>query len=228
MKPHQQEQSNNENNHYQLLQSPKRYFGFISFLPKLLTFFLVFSFGLALGITSTSYLKSIPLSFPFQPTQQQSPVLPSPNWAAPPPQSPTTPPPPPPSPPPSLPPPSARVGIKGFVEPNDIKHDMTDEELLWRASMVPKTCSFPYKRVPKLAFMFLTRGPLPFVPLWEKFFHGHDGLYSIYVHADPSYNESFPVGSVFHGRRIPSKVGFPCNSCFSIVNSCRLLFKLFI
>ncbi|KAH0450662.1 hypothetical protein IEQ34_021354 [Dendrobium chrysotoxum] len=204
MKPHQVEQLNNQNNQYHLLQSPKLFFNFISFLPKLLTFFLIFGFGLAIGITSTSYLKSIP--FPFQSIQLQPPILPSPH-PSPPPTLPSPPPssPPPPSPSPS-PPPSPPKGLNGFIEPNEIEHDMTDEELLWRASMVPKTSSFPYNRVPKIAFMFLTRGPLPFVPLWEKFFQGHHGLYSIYVHADPSYNESIPVESVFHGRRIPSKV----------------------
>ncbi|XP_022951968.1 uncharacterized protein LOC111454695 [Cucurbita moschata] len=36
---------------------------------------------------------------------------------------------------------------------------------------------------PKIAFMFLTPGPLPFEKLWHKFFDGHDGRFSIYVHA---------------------------------------------
>ncbi|XP_020574209.1 uncharacterized protein LOC110020443 [Phalaenopsis equestris] len=199
MKPHQQEQSTNQNNHYQLLQSPKLFLNSISFLPKILTFFLVFGFGLTFGIISTSYLNSFPFPFPFQPSQLQSPTLP-PHNQSPPPLSPPPPPPP--------PPPRARTGLKGYIEPNEIKHDMTDEELLWRASMAPKTSSFPYKRVPKIAFLFLTRGPLPFVPLWEKFFEGHHGFYSVYVHADPSYNDSFPVGSAFHGRRNPSSQWF--------------------
>ncbi|CAN1224289.1 Glycosyltransferase BC10 [Linum grandiflorum] len=84
-------------------------------------------------------------------------------------------------------------------------HDMNDEELLWRASMVPRISSLPFRRVPKVAFMFLTRGPLPLAPLWELFFRGHEGLYSIYVHNLPSYNETDPVDSVFYGRRIPSQ-----------------------
>lgn len=85
-------------------------------------------------------------------------------------------------------------------------HRMSDEELLWRASMVPGVRRNPYDRVPKVAFMFLTRGPLPLAPLWEKFFKGHRGLYSIYVHTDPAFNESLPSDSVFHGRQVPSKV----------------------
>ncbi|OVA05681.1 Glycosyl transferase [Macleaya cordata] len=83
---------------------------------------------------------------------------------------------------------------------------MEDEELLWRASMVPRIHEFPYKRVPKIAFLFLTRGAVTLAPLWEKFFKGHDhGLYAIYVHSNPSFNESLPESSIFYGRRIPSK-----------------------
>lgn len=87
-------------------------------------------------------------------------------------------------------------------------HEMGDEELLWKASMAPKIDEFPFKRVPKVAFMFLTRGPVLLAPLWELFFKGHEGLYSIYVHSDPSFNGSEPDKSVFYGRRIPSKVSF--------------------
>ncbi|KAK6925272.1 Glycosyl transferase, family 14 [Dillenia turbinata] len=85
-------------------------------------------------------------------------------------------------------------------------HDMDDEELFWRASMVPQIKRYPYPYAPKVAFMFLTRGPLPLAPLWEKFFKGHEEFYSIYVHAHPSENETISEDSVFHGRRIPSKV----------------------
>ncbi|XAR71371.1 hypothetical protein NMG60_11028597 [Bertholletia excelsa] len=85
-------------------------------------------------------------------------------------------------------------------------HNMTDEELIRKASMVPGVQELnPQKLIPKVAFMFLTKGPLPFAPLWEKFFRGHEGLYSIYVHPHPSFNDSMPESSVFYGRRIPSK-----------------------
>nr|TKW29841.1 hypothetical protein SEVIR_3G421400v2 [Setaria viridis] len=51
-------------------------------------------------------------------------------------------------------------------------HDMTDEELLWVASWRPtRTGRYPYRRVPKVAFLFLTRGLLPLAPLWERFFN---------------------------------------------------------
>ncbi|KAG8382873.1 hypothetical protein BUALT_Bualt05G0124600 [Buddleja alternifolia] len=95
--------------------------------------------------------------------------------------------------------------LRGFLESPTVMHEMNDEELLWRASMAFKIREFPFKRVPKVAFMFLTRGPVILAPLWEKFFKGYKGLYTIYVHTDPSFNGSDPVGSAFHGRRIPSK-----------------------
>jgi hypothetical protein len=86
---------------------------------------------------------------------------------------------------------------------------MTDEELLWRASFAPGIRRYPFQRVPKVAFMFLTRGPLPLAPLWERFFRGHEGRYSIYVHALPPYRANFTSGSVFYRRQIPSKVSSP-------------------
>ncbi|KAF8407788.1 hypothetical protein HHK36_006924 [Tetracentron sinense] len=86
-----------------------------------------------------------------------------------------------------------------------LMHNMDDEELFWRASMVPRIQDFPYQRVSKVAFMFLTKGHMPLGPLWEKFFKGHEGLYSIYIHTDPFFDVSAPEDSVFHKRRIPSK-----------------------
>ncbi|CAL5374266.1 unnamed protein product [Camellia sinensis] len=148
--------------------------------------FLFFIIGLSLGVTTSLYLKSF--SFNLQAS------LTSPFSLSPPP-----PPPPPPSPPP---PPHATLPL---TEKRFLIHNMADEELFWRASMVPRIQEFPYKRVAKVAFMFLTKGPLPLGPLWEKFFKGHEGLYSIYVHTDPLYNQLVPENSVFHRRRIPSK-----------------------
>ncbi|XP_042022875.1 glycosyltransferase BC10-like [Salvia splendens] len=104
-------------------------------------------------------------------------------------------------PPPSSPPPSPG-GDVDVQEPPDLAHGMSDEELLLKASMAPKTQEL---RVPKVAFMFLTRGPVVLAPLWELFFKGSRGLFSIYVHSNPSFNGSEPEGSVFHGRRIASK-----------------------
>lgn len=90
--------------------------------------------------------------------------------------------------------------------PSNLLHTMNDTELFWRASFVPRIQSYPFKRTPKIAFMFLTKGPLPMAPLWERFFKGHEGLYSIYVHSMPSYTADFSPSSVFYRRQIPSQV----------------------
>ena len=74
--------------------------------------------------------------------------------------------------------------------------------------MVPRMLEVSDKTAPrKVAFMFLTAGPLPLADLWEMFFEGHHGFYSIYVHSHPSYVHEMPPTSVFYGRRIPSQVG---------------------
>lgn len=96
--------------------------------------------------------------------------------------------------------------LNAFLRPKNLTHHMSDNELFWRSSMVPKKEGFPYKRVPKVAFMFLTRGPLPLLPLWERFFQGHEKLFSIYVHALPGYKLNVSTSSAFHAREIPSQV----------------------
>ncbi|KAL9254348.1 Glycosyltransferase BC10-like protein [Drosera capensis] len=90
--------------------------------------------------------------------------------------------------------------------PSTLMHTMNDTELFWRATFVPQIKSYPYKRVPKVAFMFLTRGPLPLAPLWERYFQGNEGHYSIYVHSLPDYRANFSSSSVFFDRQIPSQV----------------------
>ncbi|XP_038991008.1 glycosyltransferase BC10-like [Hibiscus syriacus] len=52
--------------------------------------------------------------------------------------------------------------------------------------------------------MFITRGPLPFMPLWERFFKDHDKYFSIYLHTPPDYHLNASIDS-FHGRQIPSQ-----------------------
>ncbi|KFK43315.1 hypothetical protein AALP_AA1G108500 [Arabis alpina] len=95
--------------------------------------------------------------------------------------------------------------IDGFVRPVNLSHVMSDEELFWRASMVPVKELYPYERVPKVAFMFLTRGPLPMIPLWEKFFKGNEKYLSVYVHTPPRYDMNVSRESPFYDRQIPSQ-----------------------
>jgi hypothetical protein len=92
-------------------------------------------------------------------------------------------------------------------------HNMSDDELLWAASFEPRAAP-PQRpsRPRKVAFLFLTRGPLPLAPLWERFFHGTGTsgsgreLFSVYIHSTPGYRLDFHPSSPFHRRQIPSKV----------------------
>ncbi|AES65283.1 putative glycosyl transferase, family 14 [Medicago truncatula] len=55
---------------------------------------------------------------------------------------------------------------------------------------------------PKVAFMFLTPGSLPFEKLWDNFFQGHEGKFSVYVHA--SQTKPVHVSRYFVNRDIRS------------------------
>ena len=157
---------------------------------------LLVSLGFVLGVTSSNAM-FVRFYLPFMPPLRSAAAAAS----SPPPQPPPTPP------PPTPPAQDQRTVAAGFLAaPSGVMHNMTDEELYWRASMAPMVRRAPGSRVPKVAFLFLVRGELPLRPLWEKFFQGHQGLYSIYVHAHPSYTGSPPADSVFHGRYIPSQV----------------------
>lgn len=149
--------------------------------------FIFFVIGLSLGVTISVYYRSF-FSFNLQE------LFPSP-----PPRMPELPLPPQPRIQPSL------SGSAAAYSQQILMHSMEDEELFWRASMVPKRKKFEGEHVPKIAFMFLTKGPLHLYPLWEMFFKGHQGLFTIYVHTHPLSNWTLPVDSVFYRTRIPSK-----------------------
>ncbi|KAI4387624.1 hypothetical protein MLD38_000045 [Melastoma candidum] len=88
----------------------------------------------------------------------------------------------------------------------NLSHGITDDEIMWRVSLVPRKVEFPFKRVPKVAFMFLMRGPLPMLPLWEKFFEGQDkNLHSVYIHSY-GYDVKLLNESAFYGRHIPCQI----------------------
>ncbi|WOL02831.1 hypothetical protein Cni_G11550 [Canna indica] len=176
--------SNVENQNYTMKkqqqdQNPSFVVG--SQLLNLIAVCFLLAFGFSLGFMSSFYVR---ISFP-----SSSRVLPRPS--SPPLSSP-------------LPPPQRQVRAHSDYYVRGM-HDMTDEELLWRASMVPRV-AFKHAPKPKVAFLFLTRRDLPLTPLWEMFFEGNEGLYSIYVHHHPASNWSVPKDSVFYGTSVPSKV----------------------
>lgn len=98
------------------------------------------------------------------------------------------------------------LSLENLIHPKELIHGLSDQELFWKATMVPRIEGYPFKRIPKVAFMFLTRGPLPFLPLWERFFGGHEDYFSIYVHTLPGFILNVSPYSVFFGRQIPSQV----------------------
>ncbi|KAJ8768026.1 hypothetical protein K2173_020966 [Erythroxylum novogranatense] len=97
------------------------------------------------------------------------------------------------------------LSMKTFIHPTNLTHRMSDEEIFWRASLVPYKNGYPFHRRPKVAFLFLTRGLLPMLPLWERFFRGHDKYFAIYVHAPPGYLLNVSSDSPFYRREIPSQ-----------------------
>lgn len=83
------------------------------------------------------------------------------------------------------------------------------DQLMALAAAAPRAARVAPGGAPKVAFLFLAKWDLPMAPLWERFFEGHRGLYSVYVHTDPAFNASAAApdsGSAFHRRHIPSKV----------------------
>ncbi|OAY69514.1 hypothetical protein ACMD2_24131 [Ananas comosus] len=82
--------------------------------------------------------------------------------------------------------------------------ELTDDEIASRVVIkdILAMPSVPSKNQ-KIAFMFLTPGTLPFEKLWEKFLLGHEGRFSIYVHA--SREKPVHVSPFFVGRDIRSQ-----------------------
>ncbi|RWR82660.1 hypothetical protein CKAN_01138900 [Cinnamomum micranthum f. kanehirae] len=91
-----------------------------------------------------------------------------------------------------------------FNQPAFGGHLVTDDELTSHVGIrdIVKTPPLQSKN-PKIAFMFLTVGSLPLEKLWEKFFIGHEGRFSIYVHA--SNEKPKHVSPSFIGRDISSE-----------------------
>ncbi|KAK4280787.1 hypothetical protein QN277_012363 [Acacia crassicarpa] len=99
------------------------------------------------------------------------------------------------------------ISIQNQTEPTLTQHGVLNDSLSSIPLKLPHHMSDQeVQGNQKVAFMFLTRGPLPLAPLWQRFFEGIDqGLYSIYVHSHPSFNQTVPRESVFYGRSVPSK-----------------------
>jgi len=80
-------------------------------------------------------------------------------------------------------------------------HHLSDEKLRQNAARVRRN---PVGQ--KIAYMFIVKDTMAFAPLWERYFHGHEDQYSIYIHAHPNYKPLFNTTSPFFRRFVPSKV----------------------
>ncbi|KAL5726409.1 hypothetical protein ACHQM5_009454 [Ranunculus cassubicifolius] len=147
-------------------------------LFRLIACLSIFLVGFSLGIISTVYSEVLNISSEATPVSLSHLEIPPP------------------------PPPLSSPSPPRLFLPNSSLIDKEDIELFSRALNVLETNA----SIPKVAFFFLTKGALPLVPLWEKFFEGHESFYSIYIHSHPLFKDTTPQESVFHGRRIPSKV----------------------
>jgi hypothetical protein len=59
--------------------------------------------------------------------------------------------------------------------------------------------------LPRIAFLFLVRGPIPLEPVWRRYLQDHEDLWSLYVHASDPVDYKYPPGSLFEGKEIPAK-----------------------
>ncbi|TYJ20844.1 hypothetical protein E1A91_A08G024500v1 [Gossypium mustelinum] len=83
------------------------------------------------------------------------------------------------------------------------KRELTDEEIISRVVVRDILDTPPVEsKNPKIAFMFLTPGSLPFEKLWNMFFRGNEGRFSVYIHA--SKEKPVHVSPYFLNREIHS------------------------
>ncbi|MED6199116.1 hypothetical protein PIB30_072893 [Stylosanthes scabra] len=115
---------------------------------------------------------------------------------------------------------SQGCGATHVEVPKVIARELTDRELESRVVINEILNVDPAKtKIPKVAFLFLTPGSLPFEKLWHMFFKGHEGKFSVYVHA--SREKPVHVSPYFVGREIHSEpVGW---GKFSMVEAERRL-----
>lgn len=97
---------------------------------------------------------------------------------------------------------SRGCGIYAMEESTPYR-ELTDDEIYSRV-VIREILNTPRleSKNPKIAFLFLTPGSLPFERLWDKFFKGHEGRFSVFVHA--SRENPVHVSRYFVGRDIRS------------------------
>ncbi|KAI4379666.1 hypothetical protein MLD38_005935 [Melastoma candidum] len=80
--------------------------------------------------------------------------------------------------------------------------DLTDEEIASRV-VAHDILGMPHPtKSPKISFLFMCAGSLPFEKLWDRFFRGHEGRFSVYIHT--SSEKPAHVSSYFMDREVRS------------------------
>ncbi|WOK98481.1 hypothetical protein Cni_G07193 [Canna indica] len=104
--------------------------------------------------------------------------------------------------------------------PANLMHNMSDEQLFRHALSVSRMKDkYRSGGSRKIAFMFLTAQRMHLTPLWDQYFEGHEGLYSIYIHSEQG---DYALNSVFYRRQIPSRKVSE-KSSFSAIDAARRL-----
>ncbi|XP_039051425.1 glycosyltransferase BC10-like isoform X3 [Hibiscus syriacus] len=90
-----------------------------------------------------------------------------------------------------------------YHQPPFRSRELSDEEIMSQV-VIREILNAPptQSKNSKIAFLYLTPGTLPFEPLWDKFFHGHESRFSVYVHA--SREKPVHISDHFIGRDIRS------------------------
>ncbi|CAI7814917.1 unnamed protein product [Closterium sp. NIES-53] len=112
-----------------------------------------------------------------------------------------------------------------------LTHDMGDEELFWRASMVPLRRRSRARGAgagggaegeggggggaggggrrsigpAKVALLFYSAGTMPFAPLWARWLEGHEDRVSVYVLTDETKIDKSLLPPIFRGRFVPDR-----------------------
>ncbi|CAL0305688.1 unnamed protein product [Lupinus luteus] len=99
---------------------------------------------------------------------------------------------------------ACRIHDHEGMHSNAFPRELSDSEIESRV-VVKEMLKFNTVRTKtsKVAFLFMTPGSLPFEKLWHKFFKGHEGKFSIYIHA--SKEKPVHVSRYFVGREIHSE-----------------------
>lgn len=97
-------------------------------------------------------------------------------------------------------------GLSNWLPPAPAR-EFTDDEIASRV-VIRDILRKPQieSKNPKVAFMFLTPGPLPFEKLWDMFFQGHEGKFSVYVHSSmdqPVHSSRHFINREIHNDKVP-------------------------